>query len=87
MILGIKKSITDPVLFSNPKEAQVAKRFRKRKEIFEYECTITGERYKVTKKADNPDDLISVQAYYELNPEEDDRPEKIKKELELNSEE
>lgn len=63
----------------------MAKKFRKRKEIFDYECTITGEKYKVTKKADSPDDLISVNAFYELNPEEDDRPEKVKKELELNA--
>ncbi len=61
----------------------MAKKLRRKKEIYEYECTMTGERFKVTKKADNPDDLISIQAYYELNPEEDDRPEKIKKELEL----
>lgn len=42
---------------------------------------MTGEIYKTTKKAENPDDLISVSAYYEMNPEEDDRPENIKKEL------
>jgi hypothetical protein len=58
----------------------VAKR-KKQKQIFRYECTITGETYKTTKKAENPDDLISVSAFYEMNPEEDDRPERIKKEL------
>lgn len=64
----------------------MAQKIRRKKEIYEYECTITGERFKVTRQADNPEDLISIQAYYELNPEEDDRPEKIKKELEQNKE-
>lgn len=60
----------------------MAKKFRKKKQIYDYECTITGERFKTTRQAPNPDELISVQAYYELNPEKDDRPEKIKRELE-----
>ena len=51
------------------------------KQIFKYECTLTGEVYKTTREAPNPDDLVSVKAYYELHPENDDRPEKIKKEL------
>lgn len=54
---------------------------KKNVQIYRYRCTITDEEYKTTEKADNPDDLISVQAYYEMNPEEDDRPEHIKKEL------
>ena len=54
---------------------------KKKKQIFKYACTITEEIYKTTKEAKNPDDLISVKAYYELNPENDDRPEHIKKEL------
>jgi len=58
----------------------VAKR-KKQKQIFRYDCTMTGETYKTTREAANPDDLVSVQAYYELNPEEDDRPADIKKEL------
>ena len=52
-----------------------------RKEIFKYNCTMTGEEFKTTKKAQNPDDLISVNAFYEMNPEKDDRPEAIKVEL------
>ncbi len=55
-------------------------------EFYEYECTMTGEKYKVTKKAPNPENLISVQAYYELNPEEDDRPQHIKKQFETKPE-
>lgn len=55
---------------------------KQKKEIFRYDCSLTGETYKTTKKAKNPDELISVAAYYELNPENDDRPEHIKKELE-----
>lgn len=54
---------------------------KKKVQIFKYNCTITDEEFKTTAKADNPDDLISVAAYYEMNPEKDDRPEHIKKEL------
>lgn len=55
-------------------------------EFYEYECTMTNEKYKVTKKAPNPENLISVQAFYELNPEEDDRPQHIKKQFETKPE-
>ncbi len=56
------------------------------KEIYEYECTISGEKFKVTRKAQNPEELISVQAYYDMNPEEDDRPAHIKKQFETKAE-
>ena len=59
----------------------MARKKKKIKQVYRYECTMTGETYKTTKKVDNTDDLVSVNAYYELNPEEDDRPENIKKEL------
>ena len=42
---------------------------------------MTGDIYKTTREAPSPDDLVSVNSYYELNPEEDDRPENIKKQL------
>ncbi|EQC49493.1 hypothetical protein M899_1618 [Bacteriovorax sp. BSW11_IV] len=42
---------------------------------------MTGEAFKTTREAPNPNDLVSVKAYYELNPDEDDRPEEIKKQL------
>jgi hypothetical protein len=58
----------------------VAKR-KKEKKFYNYECTITGESYKVSEKAENPDDLVSVKAFYELNPDLDDRPADIKKKL------
>jgi transketolase len=61
----------------------MAKRRKARKEIYEYECTLTGEKFKVHTKANNPDDLVSVAAYYELNPEKDDRPENLKKKIEI----
>lgn len=64
----------------------VAKR-RKDKKIYKYECTLTGESYKVTEKAPNPDELVSVKAYYELNPDKDDRPLDIKKRLGVETEE
>lgn len=54
---------------------------KKNIQIFRYKCTMTDEEFKTTRKAPNPDDLISVASYYEMNPEEDDRPEHIKKEL------
>jgi hypothetical protein len=58
----------------------VAKKFRKKKvEVHYYQCSITGERFKVNREAPNPDELVSVNAFYELNSEQDDRPEKIKK--------
>ena len=53
------------------------------KKTYDYECSLTGESYTLTQKATNPDELVSVQAWYELNPEKDDRPEveKIKRGL------
>lgn len=64
----------------------MAKR-RKEKRIYKYECSLTGESYKLTAPADNPEELMSVKAWYEMNPEHDDRPEDIKKRLGVNSEE
>ena len=56
---------------------------RKRKsiKIYNYKCTITDEEFKTTREAPSPDELVSVKAWYELNPEEDDRPENIRKQL------
>jgi len=53
---------------------------RRKKEVktYKYECNLTGEKYTLTKKAENPDDLMSVTAYYQMHPEKDDRPEDIK---------
>ncbi len=56
---------------------------KKRKQIYNYKCTMTEEEFKTTREAPNPDELISVASYYELNPEKDDRPESVKKELGL----
>jgi hypothetical protein len=61
----------------------MAKRRKKNERIYKYECTITGEKFKLTEKAENQDELVSIKAYYELNPDEDDRPAVIKKQLEL----
>lgn len=47
---------------------------------------MTEEEFKTTRKAPQPDELISVASYYELNPEQDDRPERIKQELGITSE-
>lgn len=54
---------------------------KKQIKIYHYECSITGETYKTTQESKNPEELVSVNAYYELHPDEDDRPEHIKKEL------
>ncbi len=58
-------------------------RKRIRREIFRYQCSMTGEDFKTTRKAENPDELVSVAAYYELHPEMDDRPENIKRETQI----
>lgn len=54
---------------------------KKFKRIYEYKCTITGETFQTTKEAPNPGELVTVQAYYQLNPDKDDRPEAIKKQV------
>ena len=60
----------------------MAKR-KKFKKIYRYQCTMTEEEFKTTREAPNPDELISIKAYYEMHPEEDDRPENIKKQSEV----
>lgn len=59
----------------------MVKKKKKSKQIHRYSCTISGETYKVTEEAKNPNDLVSVKAYYELHPEKDDRPDVIKVKL------
>jgi len=54
---------------------------KKLTKIYNYECSLTWEQFKLGRKVDNPDELVSVKAYYELHPEMDDRPEHIKAEL------
>ena len=39
-----------------------------------------GREFTTTQKAENPDELISVAGWYEMNPENDDRPEHVKAE-------
>lgn len=51
------------------------------KTIYKYDCSITGKSYKRTEKVENAGDLMSVDAYYQLNTEKDDRPAVIKKKL------
>lgn len=53
------------------------KKFQK---TYHYECSLTGEEFTTTQKAENPDELISVAGWYEMNPENDDRPEHVKAE-------
>lgn len=56
----------------------MAKR-RKEKRTYKYACNLTGEEFILTKKVDKPDNLMSVKAYYQMHPDEDDRPEDVKK--------
>lgn len=53
----------------------------KEKVIYKYDCSITGKSYKRTEKAANPEELMSVDAYYQLNADKDDRPAVVKKKL------
>lgn len=54
---------------------------RRERVTYEYECNMTGEKFVRTEKAPNPKDLMSVKAYYEMHPENDDRPAVVKKRL------
>jgi hypothetical protein len=56
-------------------------RRRREKVTYTYECTITGDSYTRTEKAENPKELISVKAWYEMHPDKDDRPAVVKKKL------
>jgi hypothetical protein len=61
---------------------------RKRERVtYEYECSLTAEKYVRTEKAQNPKELLSVKAWYEMNPDKDDRPAVVKKKLGLLKEE
>jgi hypothetical protein len=59
---------------------------KRNKKFYFYNCTITDERFKTTEQAPNPDELLSVNAFYEMNAEMDDRPEHIKLEMEKRAE-
>jgi len=55
---------------------------RKREETsYNYECIITAKTFKRTAKAKNPEALVSLEAFYQLNPDRDDRPLLVKKRL------
>jgi hypothetical protein len=57
---------------------------RKREKItYNYTCSLTNEEFVTTEKAPNPKDLLSVKAYYDMNPEMDDRPAIVKKKMGL----
>lgn len=47
---------------------------KKEKKIYNYECTLTGEKFKTTREAPKPEELVSVAGYYQLNTDNDDRP-------------
>ena len=62
-------------------------RKKRNKKLYFYNCTLTEERFKTTQEAPNPDELLSVNSFYEMNPEMDDRPENIKLEVESRAKE
>ena len=54
---------------------------RREKITYNYECIMTNEPFVTTEKAPHPKELMSIKAYYEMHPDEDDRPAIIKKKL------
>lgn len=56
---------------------------KKEKVYYRYQCTMTGDEFVTTRQAAQPDELMSVKAYYEMHPEEDDRPMVMKVKLGL----
>lgn len=60
---------------------------RREKITYNYECSLTGEQFVTTEKAAHPKELLSVKAYYEMNPDMDDRPAVIKKKLGIETKE
>lgn len=56
---------------------------KKEKTFYKYQCTLTGEEFITTKAAAHPDELMSVKAYYDMHPEDDDRPKVMKLRLGL----
>jgi hypothetical protein len=69
-------------LFPKRKKTMGFRSKRRREKItYNYQCSLTGEEFVMTEKAANPKDLLSVKAYYEMNPDMDDRPAVIKKKL------
>jgi hypothetical protein len=61
-------------------------RRKKEKKTYKYDCSLTGESFVVTEKALYPDELMSVEAFYELNPDKEDRPLDIRKKVEIRKE-
>lgn len=51
---------------------------KKIKKIYKYECNVTNEMFKTTSEAPSPGDLSTVSAFYQMNPDQDDRPLEIK---------
>ncbi len=56
---------------------------RREKVTYNYTCSLTNEEFVTTEKAAHPKELLSVKAYYEMNPDMDDRPAVVKKKLGL----
>ena len=56
---------------------------RREKVTYNYQCSLTAEEFVMTEKAPQPKELLSVKAWYEMNPDQDDRPAVIKKKLGL----
>jgi hypothetical protein len=48
------------------------------KKKYTYQCNLSGQTVQTTREAASPGDLMSIEAYYEIHPENDDRPHLIK---------
>ena len=60
---------------------------KKIKRIYKYDCTITGETFKTTEEAEHPVELTTLSAFYQMNPEKDDRPIEVKIKIKAKEEE
>jgi hypothetical protein len=56
---------------------------RREKITYNYQCSLSGEEFVTTEKAPQPKELLSIKAFYEMNPDMDDRPAIVKKKLGL----
>jgi hypothetical protein len=56
-------------------------RRRREKTYYRYECTLTAKSYRLTQECKDPSNLVSIEGYYQLHPELDDRPAVVKKKL------
>jgi hypothetical protein len=69
-------------------KGSIVVKHKKPLKTYTYKCIMTGSSFKTTRQAPNPQELMTVDAYYDMHPENDDRPEveKIKRKQEMEAE-